>query len=422
MEKKIEPIRLENNSESSEVRSERTKNFIARIMCLVVAFIIWFYAMGTNVTVYDKEITVPIEIENESVLNSNTGYSVISGKNNSVTVKVEGRRNAVNRLSERDIKATVNVAGITTSGRHVLDLVFDVAGECTVTESSVSSLAVYVDKKVSATVEVKVLSNHSFDLQYDLVLEANPSTVTVEGPSTELANIKEAQATLSLGEVTSSFTGVYPLRLIDKNGNDFDSSYVTLKTPNINITGKLYTIKDVPLEVDFKYGYFNDKNVKTTITPSFVTLRGEPSELNKLEKLTLATLDEKMYENDSTAQFPIDIPDSIQNMSPDRNATVKLEHINTTQKEITVNKENIRIINANGMNCETVTESLNIKLRGPYDLISKITSDDVSVTVDMKNYGSGTGETSMPATIGIATAYSASVYEVGSYQVTVSVK
>jgi hypothetical protein len=181
---------------------------------------------------------------------------------------------------------------------------------------------------------------------------------------------------------------------------------------------RLYTAKEVPLTVDYKYGYFNNKNVKVTITPSVITLKGEPSVLKDIESINIATLDEKKYITNSTQNVSIDIPDGTTSVNAETSAVISIEHIGTSTKQIVV--KNVSFINATGLVCELQTENLNVTLRGPYSLLSKIKEEDVSVVADMKN-GSSTGVIVIPVSVEVASEYADSVYEVDNYSVTVNV-
>jgi hypothetical protein len=191
-----------------------------------------------------------------------------------------------------------------------------------------------------------------------------------------------------------------------------------MSTKTVNITVRLYTAKEVPLTVDYKYGYFNNKNVKVTITPSVITLKGEPSVLKDIESINIATLDEKKYITNSTQNVSIDIPDGTTSVNAETSAVISIEHIGTSTKQIVV--KNVSFINATGLVCELQTENLNVTLRGPYSLLSKIKEEDVSVVADMKN-GSSTGVIVIPVSVEVASEYADSVYEVDNYSVTVNV-
>ena len=407
--------------EKSSVRSERIWDFVAKIACLLVAFFIWFYAMSTDIVTLEKDFTIPVKFENETTLFEKTGWSVLSGRDSSIVVTLKGKRNIVTQITESDIYAFVDVSAVESAGRQTLDIKVNAPTECEIVNTSVSSLSPYIDKKITKNVPVKVVyADYVVSSEYQL---DDPVTsleeVAVTGPESELRKVASAQTELSLGNITQTINTVSNLVIVDENGEVIESPYITLATKTVGVTVKLYAVKNVPLEVDYKYGYFNKNNVKISISPSDISLRGEPSVLEKIDSIKVATLDEKSFLTNTTQSVAISIPEGVTAITAEETAVISVEHKNTSTKQISVS--NIVLENHGGLNCELQTESVNVMLRGPYSLLSKIKEGDISVVADMMNYTSS-GTTVVPVTIKFSSDYESKVYELGSYSVTVNIK
>ena len=107
-------------------------------------------------------------------------------------------------------------------------------------------------------------------------------------------------------------------------------------------------------------------------------------------------------------------------MTGETTATVNVEHLNTDVKHITVS--HITLLNSGGLECELQTESLNIILRGPHTLLSRVKEENITLTADMKNYSSGSGVMVVPVSVKLSSEFEGSVYELETYNVTVNVK
>jgi len=409
-------------NENKSKKSGRVMDFVAKILCLAVAFGIWFYVKSTDVVILERDFTVPVAFEKEAALYEETGWSVLTGKENSIVVTIKGKRNIINQVKQNDLYAFVDLSEVEAPGRQTLEIKIDVPSECEVVNTSVANLSPYVDKKVTKNVPINVVyadyvisSNCQLD---DPVM--NISEITLTGPESELSRVKEARADLYLGNVTQTVNTASALKLISETGEEVESNYITLSSKSVNVSVRLFATKDVPLTVGYKYGFFNDSNVKVAISPAFVTLRGEPSRLDEIESINIATLDEKKFITNSTQNVSITAPTGTTLMSTESAAVIGVEHINTGTKQISV--KNITLANSGGLDCKLQTESLNIMLRGPFDVLSKITEADLSVTADMKNYSAGSGLTVVPATVKISSQYEGVVYELESYTVTVNIK
>ena len=410
------------NNGTSQKSSGKVLDFIAKIACLVIAFFIWFYAMSTDVITLEKDFTVPVRFENENALFERTGWAVLSGKESNIVVTVKGKRNIVNKITDKDIYAFVDVSEVNKAGRQMLDVKVTAPTECEIINTSVTSISPYIDKRITKNVPVKVVySEYVIDLEHQLDEPLlNLEEIAITGPESELERVSVAMAELSLGNVTGTVNTTGSLKLVDKDGYAVSSNYITMTTKTVNVTVRLYTIKSVPLTVGYKYGYFNDNNVKITVTPAIITLRGEPSTLENINELKIATLDEKKFVRNSTQNVTIDIPSGVTVMGGETSASVSVEHINTDVKQIAV--DTINLSNSGGLNCELQTKTLNIMLRGPYALLSKIDKGDITVTADMKNYASGSGITVVPVAVKISSEFENEVYELESYSVTVDIK
>jgi len=414
--------RVSGAADPSNVRSGKVMDFIAKIVCLIGAFCLWFYAMSADVVTVEREFVVPVKIENETALYEKTGWSILSGRETNIVITLKGRRNIITEVAESDIHAYVDVSGVSTAGRQTLDIKVNAPGECEIVKTSVSNISPYIDKRLTKNVPVKVIyTDYTIGSEYQLDEPVtNITEVSVTGPESELRRVAAAQATLSLGNITQTINAASSLKLVDVVGAAVNSNYISMNVSSVNVTVKLFAMKEVPLKIGYKHGYFNDQNVKVSISPKKITLRGEPSVLDDISSIYVATIDEKSILANSTQNVSIVLPDGVTQVESLSKATITIEHINTVTKELPITS--INLLNSNGLDCEIMTNSLNVTLRGPYSMISGITEADVSVYVDLKNYTSGSGINVVAASIRITPEYSAGVYELGSYNVAVNIK
>lgn len=422
MRKKVDQIILDDSASSKAVKNHRVMDFIAKILCLVAAFCLWFYAMSSDGVMIEKDYTVPVSFEKENELNSQTGWSVLSGKDSNVVITLKGKRNFINRLIEADLYAYVDLSVVEHAGRQNLQIVFDVPTECEIVNTSVSELVCYVDKKLSKNVPVEVIySDYTISSQYQLdepVLSVNEIAVT--GPESELRNVAAARTVLKLGNVTQTLNSMGVLKLVNEAGNEINSSYLTMSTTSVGVTVKLFTEKEVPLTVSYKHGYFTNENVTVDISPKTIKLRGEPAVLDKIDSINVATVDEKQYATNLKKVVPLSLPEDVMNVGGESEVTIDVKHKNTTTRKISV--DNIILVNADESKFTLQTNSINVDLRGPKSLIQSITSDDISIVVDMNNYNNVSGVVVVPTTVRFSDDYSGSVYELGTYDVKVEAK
>ena len=85
------------------------------ILSLVCAFVLWMYVMSVESPTYTETFkNVGVSLQNESIIAKN-GLSVVSGTGYHVDVTVTGRKSIISRLDSDDIKAYVDLSGISSS-------------------------------------------------------------------------------------------------------------------------------------------------------------------------------------------------------------------------------------------------------------------------------------------------------------------
>ncbi len=406
------------NNGKNSTGSGKIMDFVAKILCLVIAFFLWFYAMSTDVITLEKEFTLPIEFENESYLADETGWAVLDGRGATTTIIVKGKRNVINNMTPDDVHAYVDVSGVESEGVHELDVKISLPGGCEVVHRSDESISVLIDKKLSTSVAVKpemidTPIPEGFDVEFSAI-----EKIMITGPASEVRRVENAVAEFSLGELTETVSTVVGLKLVGKDNKPIDDDYITMHTKNVNVTVKVSAEKEVDLTYDFKYGYFNKNNVDITVTPKRIKIKGETSVLKNINSIKLVTLDEKNCK-EGAQSYQIKLPAGVSVVDDQNVAWVDVKHTTTSTKSLNVS--NITYINAGGLEVEPLVENLNITVRAPITVLPQISADDINVTVNLQGYNPGDGEVRLPAIISISNEFE-DVYEIDEYNVSVRIK
>ncbi len=410
------------NSESKNEK-EKNRDFAAKICCLVGAVLIWFYAVSAQTIIEDRKfVSIPVDIIGVDTLETESGMTVINGYDYTVDVTVSGTRSALNKIGADDIDAYVDVSQIAASGDHTLDVRTTVPGNVSQKELSTNYVNVYVDKRESRNVQIKI--NPLYSIESDLTLgtpAADFETITVSGPGNVLDMIEYAQVTLELGKLTKSITATGDIVLVGKDGGVITNPYVKLSRSEITVTVPVYAEKEVPLTVEFRYGYYDDSTARVTIVPQTILLRGDPTVLSGINDITVLTVDEKkMVGTTNTRTVMIELPDGVENRSKTESATVTVTHMNTSTREINV--QGITVKNPNGLDYTLVDDSINVTLRGSSGSLAMVTPANIGAQVDLSFYSRGSGRVSVPVIISLPSTLSDSVYEIGDYTIDVEIK
>ncbi|MDD4772962.1 MAG: CdaR family protein [Eubacteriales bacterium] len=418
MKKKAEPeISKEENEDEYGYRTNepRIPDIALKILAVVIAFIIWYYAMATDSTTFTRTfVAVPVDIINE------TGFSVISGYDNTVDITVQGKKSEINKLTNEDIAAYADLGSVDTAGRHTVSINVSMPGNVSLTGKSADSISVYMDNTVTKTVPVTVVVvNYMIDNGYELGSPTpNIGEIKVEGPDGVLDKIVSAQVSLKLGHITNSVTVTDTLTPVDAEGNNVTNPYIRMLTTEVEVTVPVYITRNVPLQVGFKYGYFNDETVKITISPRSLLVRGDPKTINSFNQIIITTLDEKKIVTDNISEAIV-LPEGVINVYGYETATIGIEHIGTDTKEIVIEKFNV--INPENLSYELLDEFITVKVRGPSSSLPYISDVSVRASVDLSGYSNVSGTSSVAVNIEITGLYKTWVYEVGEYKTSVRI-
>lgn len=140
---------------SSARPSKLSHNYLAKILCIVAAFVLWLYVMQVESPEFEHVVeSVPVSLENASVLRDESGLSVYAGSGNKINVTVAGKKSIVTKLTADDISAYIDLSKVKDAGRHSLEVSVELPEDVTLVEDSLPNVTVYVDEKESISLPV----------------------------------------------------------------------------------------------------------------------------------------------------------------------------------------------------------------------------------------------------------------------------
>ncbi len=398
------------------VKRSKTVDFIAKIVCFVVAFIIWFFAAENDTALFEERFSsIPVEIVNES------GFSVLSGDDVTVDVTLSGKRNVINRIKSSDIRAYIDMSSITEAGKHKFDIKYDLPNGVNLEKSTSNSITVYADNTSSVTVPVKTeVMNVMLDSGFELGtpdITTDIKNIIVTGPEAVISTIKYARLSADMAHRPLTGTVSYggDVVLVDGDGKEIDSNYVKMNVSYVTATIPIYKYREVPVEIVYKYGYFNEKNVSLDIEPKTVKIKGEASIVDSV--VLKYEIDEKKTNENSEQTFKLSLPSGVKAVNAVDSVKVSVELVGISTRTITV--YNKSVINPNGLSYAPITENINITVRGDTSMVSKLSSVYVTGIIDLGASEGVTGAVMVPMTFTFAAPFDGNVYEIGSYSVSV---
>ncbi len=406
---------------NEEAVRKKGHNILPKIISVILAFILWFYVMTVDSPINQEVFRgIPVEV----LLPSSGELSIYSGYNVTVDVTVSGKKSDLNQISAESFKATADASAYTQAGKYSVPVDVEVPGGFNLVDKSISLLSVYLDAKATASVPVQIklteyVLGEGLELGGDNDIEKSVTEVFLSGPKSILDTIEAALVTIPCGNVSSTIRASGNVQLIDAYGSVVTNPYVSVGTSTVDVRIPVFMTKEIDLSVDFKNKLLNSSNSKVELSPSAVKVRGAVETLSGIESHVISTIDEKSLTSDKLS-IPLSLPEGISCVDGTQEVHVTITHTDTATKTLSVG--GIKVKNPSGLKYTLSLDTVNLTLRGNTKDLSAITAEDIELTVDLTALKEGAGSVTLPISVKISDTYAKSVYELGEYNMVVTVK
>lgn len=259
------------------------KRWQLKIVCLLLAIILWFLIINEQNPVSEGSYTVPVVIEN---LDS---QYITSNVPKTVYVRLSGPRNTIINVGPSDIKAYIDLADAQEGDMDVPIHVEIPSG----TELKKQSMA-------TAKITVDVYAVREFNLTPHLVgkmdkdsfisnLKIVPEKVVVSGARRLIQKVDKAVVEIPVGDKNEDFSLMAQIHLLAADGSKVDGLEMTPWQSNLRVSiGHNAASKKVPVHVT-SYGTVSDgvtlKALKAD--PDEVEVRGDANVLQGVSRIDL---------------------------------------------------------------------------------------------------------------------------------------
>jgi hypothetical protein len=180
-----------------------------------------------------------------------------------------------------------------------------------------------------------------------------------------------------------------------------DSELITVNTEQVHLDLTIHRKKQVQLVVTVNPGGgATEEDVDIALDVESIWVSGSDMALEQVgDTINLGTINLADHENNTEIIFEIPTFEGVTNDSGETEVKVTLTFQGLMTKEITI--EDFVIIGVpEGYEAQVITEKLVVKVRGRYEMVSKLAARDVIVTVDF------TGQDPGDATIRVLVTFS----------------
>ena len=284
------------------------KNWQLKIICFLLAIVLWFVIINEQNPLSEGSYTVPITVEN---LNS---QYITSNVPKTVYVRLSGPRNTIINVGPSDIKAYIDLSDV-QEGTVDVPIHVEIPSGTELKKQSMTSTKITVD--VYTVKEFKLTPHIVGNLdEKDFISELKivPEKVVVSGARRLIQEVSQAVIEVPVNQRNSDFALMAPIHLYSEDGSPVEGLEMTPWQSNVKVSiGHDAMSKSVPLNVNIT-GQTANKTV--TIQPTSIQIRGSADTLRSISSIDLPDINVENMKEEKSWKVIIPPVDGI-NMSPD---------------------------------------------------------------------------------------------------------
>ena len=284
------------------------KNWQLKIICFLLAIVLWFVIINEQNPLSEGSYTVPITVEN---LNS---QYITSNVPKTVYVRLSGPRNTIINVGPSDIKAYIDLSDV-QEGTVDVPIHVEIPSGTELKKQSMTSTKITVD--VYTVKEFKLTPHIVGNLdEKDFISELKivPEKVVVSGARRLIQEVSQAVIEVPVNQRNSDFALMAPIHLYSEDGSPTEGLEMTPWQSNVKVSiGHDAMSKSVPLNVNIT-GQTANKTV--TIQPTSIQIRGSADTLRSISSIDLPDINVENMKEEKSWKVIIPPVDGI-NMYPD---------------------------------------------------------------------------------------------------------
>lgn len=363
------------------------------LLAFVLAVAVWVSAVSSAnpdvVRPYPRSI--PIEI-----IGQDPALILTSEIPANLDVTIRAPQSVWDLLESQDntVRAILDLSGL-SAGEHTVDIQIQV---------SLRPAQIVLANPQTVTVHLEPLSQQT--LPVSLSLSGQPATgyqageatldvkeITISGPESIVKEAIRARVTVNLDGTRESIDEPVAIQIIDSKNEALHGLTVNPETARVNVPiSQQGGFRDVAVKVVVRgqvaAGY-RLENI-SVFPPVITVFANDPAVVNALPGVVeTQPLDLQDGKEDISTRLSLDLPENITLVGAQ---TVQVQvSISPIQTSLTLLNQPINIIGlGEGLSAQIFPQSVDVIVSGPLPILDVLTSDDITITVNVTDLGAGT--------------------------------
>lgn len=365
------------------------------ILAVILAVGVWLYVINVeNPTGTIPIRDIPVSLVGEEDLAAR-GLMVTDQSEDSVSLKLSGRRKTLMKLTRKNITLELDVSTITSEGEHTLSCRASFPNNVGTDNVSVSD---WEDLRVTVTVEKQ--ETKEIPVRGEFIgteaenclagaVSTDPETLTLTGPAEALDGVSYALASVGGKELSDTITESASVVLMGPDSKPASRKNITLDKETVAVTVPVRQVVALPLTVTLTGGDTSSAaDVSVEISPKNITVVKDAGQ-DLPQSISLGEIDLSDVLADTSYAIPIHLPEGVVAWGQEvRFATVSLSFDEVQARQL--DTSNIRFTNVpDGWKASLVNPTLSVWVRGDPEQVEALSADQIQVTVDLSKAAAG---------------------------------
>lgn len=259
------------------------KNWQWKIVCLLVAIVLWFVVINEQNPTSEGSYTVPVAVQNLDP------QYIASDVPKNIYVRISGPRNTIVNLAPTDIKAYIDLSDV-EEGEMTAPIHIDIPQGTELKKQSAKTAKIRID--VYAVQEFALVTEFKGKLESNLSISEMkivPEKIIVSGARRLINLVDKAVIEVPIGGHDKDFSVMSPIKLLQKDGTEVEGLQVTPRQISVKVAlNHNAATKRVP--VNLITSGVPDSNVKLkqiVIQPKEIEIRGTKDAVEALNQVNL---------------------------------------------------------------------------------------------------------------------------------------
>lgn len=358
------------------------------ILAIILALAVWITASQEQNPVEERTMDAPVPIQ---IAGLEPGLVITNDIPTETVLRMRAQADTWLSLSQQDVAVSADLSGL-GPGTHQVELNIELFAQAIAVSANPAQIRVILDEEVSREFPIELVSTGRPPLGFRAGNPIfDPPIITVTGPESVVEQVVAVQTTTAVvNGLREDYNGQLQLIPVQRTGEPVEgvtlsTSIATVRLPITQVEG----FKDVAVRVVTEglpdRGYYV---TGPAVTPSVVTLQGEPETIDTLP-LLINTLPINIngLTEDLTTEIGLALPEGI-TAEP---ATVRVTISVAAQQG---GRTFLIPVGASspgeGLSVALTPSEVEVFLSGPLPIIDRLNISSLSASVDLTGLGVGT--------------------------------